>query len=197
MAHGKNWRTFPSHIANEFLRLFDPFAHAITTIDSEHRQIHDGMVFTFTEVFTGLTSGSSKDYLINVPVSCFPHFRKLAFSMSDGPITSYLYRGTTVSAAGNARTFINNNLNSATLMSCVLTEGPTITDIGTEVVIDKKYSAAGAPPGQSGPTGKEDVDAEWVMAPGELYLLRLTNNSAGTIEGHVHMVGYELSYINE
>ena len=174
---------------------FDAFAHATTVIQEEHRLIHDGMYFSTNYGFTSLANGANLDILIAVPANSFPHLRAWAYSLEDGPCNFTLYEGTTTSDDGTALTSTNNNRNSTNAPNAVWTHTPTISGVGT-AILENHYvpdPGGGFLSGSPG-TNFSDVSEEWILKPSTKYLLRLTNNSGGAIDGSVYIVHYELGY---
>ena len=174
---------------------FDGFSHSISVIQEEHRLIHSGMVFTVNIRFSGLTNGSNFDVAMQNPAGNFPHLRGWSYSLEDGPCEVTLYEGGTITFDGTEYTPVNNNRNSSKTANLVIEEGPTITLPGNPI-LESQYvpdPGGGFFAGTPG-TGVSDLSEEWVLAPDENYLLRLTNNSGGTIEGSLYLIFYEISY---
>jgi hypothetical protein len=160
--------------------------------------LHDGMGFTFTEIWTGQLAGTARDYLITTGVDARPHFRKLEFSLEDGPVLFQVFEDTVVSAEGTPITTIyNNNRNSSYIMPATMHLNPTVTDVGTQIHVHKQWAVASGPPGQASQAGAQDIGEEWILKPETRYLIRLTNLSAITVEGHAHFFGYHPSYVDE
>ncbi len=193
MVHGRNWRESAS---DEARKMFDGYAHAVSTISVEHRLIHDGMLFSGVDRFTGLANAASRDYLLKVPAATYPHLREVEWSLSDGPCDVYIYEGTTVSADGTEVPVGNNNRNSTNAALLGVYHSPTITDIGTAFPGPRYIPAAGAPGNQSAGSLTSSLGEEWILKPSTNYLLRVTNNSGGAIDGSLYGIFYELSYQN-
>jgi len=172
---------------------FDGYTHAVTTITSDHRQVHDGMVFHITNRVASLANAGEHDILVDVPAFTYPHIRAAIFSLSDSPCDIEAYEGTTTSADGSALTALNRNRNSTKTSSTTFYTGPTITGAGTQIHDRYVPDAGGQGSNQIGvitPTFGE----EWILKPSTKYLLRLTNNSGGAITLSYEIIWYELSY---
>lgn len=199
MAHGTNWRSFPGYLPNWLLRMVDPYTHAITVIDSVHRQVHDGMVFSYTDKHTALADGASADLLWVPPAGCYPHLNRVSLSAGAGDIDILAYEGVTTSNDGTAINGgrINTNRNSSNTPNLAMFEGPTVTDLGT------KIHTGWVPPAGSGvgmtANGISNIEAgeEWILKPGLKYLFRITNNSGSIIDIAHDVLWYELSYENK
>lgn len=170
---------------------YDPYAHALTVIEEEHRLTHDGMVF-HTSGRASVTNTNSLDILFAVPAGVRPHFRKADLELGDGPCDAYLYEGTTTSDDGTALNTYNRNRNSSNVSGTVLTSGPTISDVGT-LIHDRYFGDTGGVWTRVSVHG-DATGEEWVLAPSTKYLLRITNNSGVTIVVNYQLMHYEISY---
>lgn len=189
----KYTREEKGHLKNlEEVMKFDDYAHAVALIDTNHRHVHDGFYFHASGRAT-LGIAGTLDLLLNVPAGCYPHVQDVLFNLGDAPADIGIYRGVTTSDDGTAVTVHNRNLNSSTTPEAVLTHTPTITDLGTQ--IHDRYI------GDTGGTGINKIGAftpstgeEWVFAPGEKYLVRLTNNSGASMTVSYEAFWYEIGY---
>jgi len=198
MAHGKNWRNFPGDIPGWNLRLYDPYAHASTVINEEHRLIHDGMMFSYTHKFLTVVNGATVRLLLAPPAGCYPHINQARVFAGAGDIDIVFYKdptvtgyGTTVPAGGRP----NLNQNSSNTASLAVYEEPTVSDPGSSLHrrwIPPTGTGVGNTTGDSAPSFGE----EWNLVPGTEYLMEVTNNSGVTIDMAVDIVWYELSYEN-
>ena len=186
---GYNWKSwFRRSIVDEDLRKFDPYAHAVTVIDENHRLIHDGMFFEVQQSDAALVNGGIVNILLDVPAGSFPHFQDLEISTDEGPIAFDLYEGTTVSANGVALGVANKNRNSSRTAELDLYFNPTITDDGTLL------KSSQVPVASVAELFSQKRSGEWVLAPSTLYLVRITNNSGQTASINITINFYELDY---
>lgn len=185
--------TFRTSPGDEERYKFDRLTHAVAVISSEHRQTHDGMTFHFTERFAALANLGVHNVLFKVPAGTYPHAYTFRFSIQDAPVNIEIYEGTTVSADGSAVSTFNRNRNSTRTPTCTAFTGPTITGDGT--LIHDRYvpSAGGSGVNTVGIIG-DGAGEEWLLKPSTNYLIRLTNNSGGAIDGTYEMLWYELGY---
>jgi hypothetical protein len=198
MAHGKNWREFPV-IDQQWLRLHDPYAHSLTVITEEHRLAHDGMMFNYTHKFLTVVNGATVRLLLAPPAGCFPHMNRLTFNVGKGDVDIVAYEGPTVTDYG---TLVpdggkpNTNRNSSNTASLAVYEEPTVSATGSSL------HRGWAPPTGTGAgasaNGFANLEAgeEWILKPGVEYLIEVTNLSGATIDMHVDMLWYELSYLD-
>lgn len=173
---------------------FDAFHRALTTIDSEHRLIHDGMYFSFNASFSALAASGTFDLVFEVPAGTFPHLRSWNYSLSDGPCRLDLWEGVTASEDGTVITPTNNNRNSSNTAGTVVRQDPTISANGESLLEDVYVPDPGGGFFTSPGTAAADLSEEWVLRPSTKYALRLTNNAGGPLTGSVYVVFYELQY---
>ena len=194
MAHGKNWRNWPFDIPGWARTLFDPHAHAITTIDEEHRLVHDGMTFSCTtKVSIGL--GATKYFHLKIPVGTVSHWRSCDLSLADGPCDIMIYAEPTLAADGTELTPYNNNFLSAQTPGAQLFVDPTVTDPGTQRRIKFFPDQGGVGANQVGAIASQ-FGEELVLGPGS-YLLAVQNDSGALINAGFEAFWYELSYEDE
>jgi len=175
-------------------RAYDPFAHALTTIDELHRLNHDGMVYHASGKVTGMIDANVDDFLITVPAGTFPHIQNFKVTAGRGDIDVVAYEGTTTSADGSAVDSFNTNRNSSNTPDVVLTSAPTVTDVGTLVHTTwLAPTSTGTGLSANGFVG-EGPGEEWVLAPSTKYLVRITNNSGATIAYRYEFLWYEIAY---
>lgn len=164
----------------------DPVEAGITAISTIQRQTNAGVAYTVTERFAAVGAGSTVDILFQVPESVIPFVRFAASCSADVDID--VYEGTTFSNAGNIITPTNLNRLSPFSSPITVSEGATITDLGTPLfgIFIPGGSGGNAPGGTAG--GFEQI----ILANNQNYLAEFTNRggSAVTIGGLV--TWYEL-----
>lgn len=168
---------------------FDRISGCQAVMAAEHWHVHKGHYFMVDDIFLDLANGGTREYLIVVPTLIFPHLRAAQFSLEDSPCTLEYFEGTTVSANGTELTPFNNNRNSLNETTVQVFHTPTVTGDGTQFVDEYiPPTGVGASPGASG----SDESEEWILKQGTNYLIRLTNNSGGIIDGGLHLTFYDL-----
>ena len=179
---------FRSNPGDEEGRKFDPFSHSVTTIDENHRMIHDGFWFELFQEDVALLNGASVEVLLSVPAGTFPHFQELELDTDGGPVRVFLYENTVTSADGSELTWINKNRNSNNTPDTQVFVSPTITADGDLL---KRKAAP-----NSGPLTvfNQSQGGEWVLAPSTKYLIRITNASGATREVNITIALYEIGY---
>ena len=100
-----------------------------------------------------------------------------------------IYESTTTSADGTSLPVFNKNRNSSNTPGTVISVGPTITDVGTQI----KRAAITSPSGSS-VVFSQSKSGEWILKPATKYLVRITNNSGGAIDFNITIGFYELEY---
>ena len=190
-----NWKSwFRRSALDEEIRKFDPFAHAVTVIQEQHRLVHDGMFYLTSGKQTGWLDAGVKRFLISTPAGAFPHIQQMNLNFERGDIDFVAYEGATTSADGTALDIENVNRNSSNTPNTDLFAEPTVTDVGTHIF------TLWAPPTSTG-TGQSSngiagvgQGSEWLLAPSTKYLIVMTNNSGATIDWSYEFSWYELAY---
>lgn len=173
---------------------FDKFNRAVTTIDSAHRLVHEGMFYQVSGKQTGWLDTTSEEFLIVTPAFTFPHVQVMLLNFGSGDIDFAAYENTTTSADGTPLVPMNVNRNSTNAPDTVLTAGPTITDDGDNI-FNLWVPPTGTGVGQSA-NGVQGTGqgSEWILAPDSKYLIRLTNNSGSTIDWSYEFSWYEIDW---
>jgi hypothetical protein len=174
---------------------FDNNSRCVSVIQEQHRLSHEGMVFHASGKVTGITNGSNQDFLLAVPAGVFPHLQRFNLHVGAGDIDVLIYEDTVTSDDGATNGELNVNRNSSITPSTVLTLGPTVTDIGT-LLHTNWIPPTGA--GVGARSGVLDVGngEEWLLKPATKHLLRVTNNSGGSIDLRYEFVWYEIQWQN-
>lgn len=186
-----NFRSSPG---DEERLKFDPYAHAITVIQEQHRVLHDGFMFHASGKVTGMINANVDDFLFVVPAAVHPHFQSFKLELGRGDVDILIYEGATTSDDGTVQTSFNINRNSANTPGSALYIGPTVTDVGTLI-----HTGWAVPTGTGtglSATGTivSSQGEEWVLKPSTKYLIRVTNNSGATISYRWETLWYELDY---
>lgn len=174
-----------SWISVERLRDVEPdtLVKSIPTTGTFHHLGHEGKVFIHSDRHDAITNGSDFDTLIKVPASPSGRQIHMRFAYTllgatpgtdvEGDLT--LYRDTTISADGDAEELNSSNDANVKTTGVTIFTGPTITDIGN-------FWSQGVIAGARRSAGSGDqLVPEFVLKAGVNYLLRLTNNSGGTV----------------
>jgi hypothetical protein len=187
----------PANLDEEEIKKFDPYTHAVTVITDPHRLTHDGMVFHCSGKVTGIVDDASSDFLLVAPPVTPLHLHRARMTFGAGDVDLLAYEGVETSAQGAAvNPIFNLNRNSDNTPEMLITSNPTITAPGT-LIHTQWAPPTAAGQGQS-PQGIGDVDQgeEWILIPGEQYLIRVTNRSGGTITFAYEFMWFEVTYDN-
>ena len=179
---------------NEETRKFDDYAYAVTTIQEEHRLVHDGAAYKVAYKVSGLVTTGEHDLLIRVPDGAVPpHIRRWRVNPTNAPCDIQFYENTTYSAAGAAITPKNYNRNfKDKVPSTLFNTGPTLILEGDELDIQLITS-----PSKDSGSPVDSFGEEWIFETNGaemVYLLRVTNNSGGNIDMGIELFFYELPY---
>ena len=178
MSH--NIPTYRKSFTDQALRAMSPHNHAFTTIDSDHRVIHDGRGFSLS-LEGSLAAAASVTLMVAVPAGTYMHWRFGSIGTDDTPFGIELRDNVVTSADGSVIVSRNNNRASNNTSDCVVTSGPTITDTGDLLMVDTIRGGAAA--GQQPSAGLIDsLGAEWIFENTKV-TLKITNNTAST-EGY-------------
>ena len=151
----------------------DPYSKALGTIEQEHLKIHAGEGFTLAARGVIANVGGIAEFLGIVPAGVFPHFRSMVVRSDGAPFDIDFFEAPTVTANGTPVAAFNNNRNSVNTPELTIYSAPTVTADGTSL---EPVIAPGTK--QSGALGSESSN-EWILKAGTLYLIRITNNTAG------------------
>jgi hypothetical protein len=164
----------------------DPLVESLPTTGTFHHLGHEGKVFIHSERHSTIADAGNLDLLIRIPAGNADREVHARFTATGKANTGtldanvILYEGITVSADGSAKTIVSTNDKVVKATGVLIFEGPTITDTGN-------FKAQGAMFGEKKSTGTQDINVpEWILAPNGAsardYLIRVTNNSGGTID---------------
>ena len=162
----------------------DRLVKSVPTTGTFHHLGHEGKVFIHSDKHTGITNGASFNTLIKVPASPSDRQVHLRFNYSivgatpgtDVEADLLLFRDTTVSSDGTPEPVNSSNDAFVKTSGVTIFTGPTITSDGNKWTQGIITAAR-----RSGGSGDQLVP-EFVCTANTNYLLRLINNSGGTID---------------
>ena len=181
---------FPFHSAITDLQgntvALDQLVESIPVTETFHHLGHEGKVFIHGERHNGLADASNFDILIRIPAGNAArqvHFRFNYTSKANTgtlDVDVLLYKEPTTTADGSPEAIVSTNDAEVKSTGVLMFSGPTVTAVGTyktSVNMFGEKKSAGS---------KETTVPEWILAPDGAsardYLMRLTNNSGGTID---------------
>lgn len=171
---------------------YDNYSSAFTVIDSDHRHVHDGRLFTTSGKNTNWSTGTSLSFLISPPADCTPHVKTMDLNFGRGDIDFVAYEGPTITDNGTPLTAQNVNRNSSTTPLLNLFANPTTSDNGElEFQLWVPPTSTGVGKSANGVTGVGQ-GGEWILAPETPWLIVLTNNSGVTIDWSYEFSWYEI-----
>lgn len=161
----------------------------VPVIQEEHKNIHDGIGYTYADLITVGQAGSAsnvRDILISVPAAVVPHLREIQITSDAASALGQLYEVTSATA-GTPLTPRNNNRNFPDVAGITLTIDPTAVVLGTR--LEPILLTGTRQSGMFGERGKN----EWNLAPNSLYLIRITNSTTGAASNQfvINMFWYE------
>lgn len=155
----------------------DPISNIPVVIEYDHHQVHEGESYVYSNLISSLSSGSNKDFRINVPsamttVDRTAHMIVEVVSTLEAEVYINEDMTYTVGNGGTARTSYNRNrLLAANLAKTIVYEDTIPATTGTNVWIGLTGSAKRA--GSSGRSLNE-----LILRPGD-YLIRIISRAAG------------------
>ncbi len=184
---------FRTSVHDEEQRVYDPLTHAITTLTSNHRLAHDGMVYHTSGKVDGLANAGTATFYMRPGAGIFPHWSRMLLTFGDGDVDVNTYENVIVSADGTPITAHNTNRNSDNVPGLLMYGAPTITDIG-DVMHTLWAPDTGAKGSRQIGISNIQNGEEWIMKPETGYAVQITNNSGGTISYSYEALWYEVDY---
>lgn len=168
----------------------DETTGALLTIETIHHEVHEGEMFHVGYTAASVANNASVDVLLVTGATVETHASWEVFG--GGQVTVYLYEGPTVGEGdeGTALTIYNMKRDSANTPEAAAYHTPTVSATGTVALVNGRIL-----PGGTSPTtrvgGGIRSGSEWILAPGTMYLMRITNTSGGTIAVNMGLEWYE------
>ena len=155
--------------------ILDKASHNISTINREHRAIHDGDHFNIRSFDTLATDGN-KTFGFTTPNSTkWIHF---IFEIEGTTQTELrTWEGATLSG-GNVGIPGNNNRNASTVSDVICVSNPVISGTSaTSGLLIESHSKglAGTTPSKATAVGESEREDEWVFKSGTTYLFEIKN----------------------
>lgn len=167
---------------------FDETTGAALVIDTVHHEVHEGEMYHASHTNGSVANGANLDVLLVTGATVETHASWEVFA--GGQVRIYLYEAPTTSANGTALTIYNMKRDSLNTPEALFYHTPTVSATGSVALVNGRIL-----PGGTSPTtrvgGGIRSGAEWILAPGTKYLLRVTNTSGGTIAVNVGLEWYE------
>lgn len=185
-------------MSREIRKMYDDYSHAITTLDIDHRLIHDGMAFHMSGIIPALASGATDIFMMRTPAaSALPapiHMVGVFLSMEDTPVDIITYEAPTLSAPGTLLTNVfNQNRTSSRTNKMDVYANPTVTDNGS--TLHSRYMPAGGSQGAHlVGSAAPAMGEEWVLAYETDYIMTITNNTASPIKYAYELAWLEIDY---
>lgn len=179
------WARKVTDTSNVRLEL-DPLVNSVPVTETFHHLGHEGKVFIHSDRHNAIAAAADFDTLIRIPAGNADRQVHMRFNYianantGDLDVNVILYKDTTVSADGAVEDIVSTNDAVVKSTGVTIFQGPTVTDIGDQkaltMIVGEKKSA----------NSKEQSVPEYILAPDGAnernYLLRATNNGAGTVD---------------
>lgn len=160
----------------------DEATRAITTIEYEHHEIHEGNSYILYVVSHDLDNADTLDLTV-ITANTTRWMHTVWTAEGTSAIHIYLYEDAVTNVAGGALTALNRDRNSSNTASATFREGDTFTALGDLIwewhTGDKKVGGAG---------GERD---EYILKQGTQYLFRIqseadNNKVSGQVDFYEH-----------
>lgn len=156
----------------------------LVTQDALHSNIHRGEVFEVSYIWLAVPDAASRYLLIETPADRLVHG---SFKVTcTGTSVFEIWENPAVSANGSAIAAINRNRIVSDPAATSFWFDPTVTSPGSN--LSEELVPGGSGPHSGG--GGASSFHEWVLAPGTLYLLEITNISGNAQEIGLMLEGY-------
>lgn len=161
-----------------------------TTIDGDHRYIHDGMKFS---VPIERIMAKAEKYLISFTAPAgstgkLAHWRPAVISSTASNLIVRLYENI-VSAGGSSVTPINMNLNSANVSVSTVKKGVTATVNASNIIALFSVGLGGGPQSRAGGSG--GATEEIVLDAGTEYIIEIEEPNVASTTAIVELRWYE------
>lgn len=141
---------------------------ALTTMDLEHRRIHDGLAWSVS-IDCGSIDSLAKKYILFKNTTEYMHFRSYTFEAIDGPFLVKLFENPTITADGTLQVEKNRKTMASDDSSLEVYLSPTVTSNGTLLeydILGGSFKSGGSVSG---------TFQEWILDLNTSYLLELHN----------------------
>lgn len=159
------------------------YSEPLPVVDVNHYRLHEGRGFLSYYVITSLADTASMSLALAANAGYYPHMTIGAFC--GGNSTLYFYESS-VASGGTAFVPVQRNRNFTTTSNVAITNGPTVTSVGT--LLYQEFLPAGVKK-KSGGGGGEAL--EFALKPLTNYLVRITNTSGAAQTAEITLEWYE------
>ena len=165
---------------------YDPYVKSMPTTGTFHHLGHEGKVFAHSDRHAALANAGVLDYLIIIPAGNplrQVHMRYGIIGKANTgtlDVDIELFKDSITSANGTPESIVSTNDANVRTTDVTLFVGPTVSNVGTfktaTALIGEKKSASNL----------DQAVPEWILAPNGIlerkYIVRITNNSGGTVD---------------
>jgi hypothetical protein len=163
---------------------------AMETIAREHREIHEGEMYSATKQLSAIAAAASAFLEIRTPTDRAIHLKPVFFQ-TDGPKWNFtITENPTIGTPGtNPVPTFNRNRNNSTPAKTTIFDNPATISAGT--VIDQDYVGGGTAIGGTQSATDDPNIGEFILLPNAKYILKATNNGTGASSAVVKLSWYE------
>jgi len=139
------------------------------TIDIVHALLHDGKMYSHSNIHSSLAVGSEHVHVLKVSSDGYPHLLIPYLSATVTPIEIRLYESAQISSYGVEASVYNHNRNMPNSSHITMYESSVVSSLG-EALFERSIIGAG---NQSG--GEYQFDDEWILVGGLTYAVGVKN----------------------
>lgn len=167
---------------------FDDQTGGAVVMDVVHHEVHEGEMWHGERTATDVANGAAVDLLLHVGGAYEAHtvFEVLA----SGQVTVSLWESPTVGANGTQMVAYNMRRSITETSHSQIYHTPTISATGSVALVDGRLLPGGTSP-QTRVGGGIRQGIEWILAPGQFYLLRVRNSSGSAVTINTVVEWYE------
>lgn len=176
----------PERLLQNWLHGADETTGAPNVIDTVHHEVHEGEMFHAGHTFSSVANGANADLLFTLGAK-EAHTTFEVFA--GGQVSVSLFEAPTV-ADGTTVPIYNMKRSSTNTPLATVKHTPTVTATGSTALVNGRILPGGNSP-QTRVGGGIRQNVEWILAPTESYLLRVTNSSGTTIAVNIGLEWYE------
>lgn len=157
------------------------------TVSVEHSEIHEGDLYSYSDVFDIPNSGNRTILFITPPG---PQLLHMFFEMdAEAEGEMYFFESPTISNNGTLVTAINRNRTSSNVAESILFTDPTSTANGT--LLRQRHWGSGKATG-----GSAEMFGEFILLPSTNYILRIVNFTTSPNHCSTEITWYRHERIN-
>lgn len=164
----------------------DDVTEAIQVITTDHSQIHESHGFSVYVTFANVANAGTRHVILTTPADKYVHLKFYDLWCNNAQAQLQIYEDPYAVAGGTTLTPVNRRrigtpvASSTTVVHTTTLTLDNVDPAHTATLLETLLFGGGGsgPQGRAG--GERSLDVEWVLKPGETYVLLITNQSGDT-----------------